>query len=379
MSKSYPNTSSGNNSNRNRIFKKVLEGEKISRQTLSTDLNLSMPTVNLHVQRLLDDGLIKESGVISSTGAGRKATAIVLNSNARVSIGLDITQHHVTVVLVNLNGEVLERKNMEYSFLNQDASYQFLNSYVERIIQKNHFSTDQILGLGISLPAIITEDGNGLDPTALQLLDGAEDFYERFEKYSSLPFKLYNDANSGGFAEIYHRGNISRMIYLSLKHSIGGAVIEDNKIVGGNNCRCGEFGHMTLVPNGIPCHCGNLGCANCYCSPDILAEHANGSLDAFFNQVDSGNYTQSKVLDEYLEYLSILIRNIYLAFDCDVVIGGDISFYLEKYLGVLRDKVAKKTHFNIMGGKEITCGGYPFDASAIGAALFNIYNFVNNV
>ncbi len=95
------------------------------------------------------------------------------------------------------------------------------------------------------MPAIIS--GNGTIVETAKLLGGAVNFHTLIGRQIGLPYRLYNDANAGGFSELYARRGAKRLIYLSLSHR-SAARIENNQIVEGDNCRGGEFGHMILEP-----------------------------------------------------------------------------------------------------------------------------------
>lgn len=47
-----------------------------------------------------------------------------------------------------------------------------------------------------------------------------------------------------------------RFFYLSLSNTVGGAILNERKLQQGKAFRCGEVGHMTIVPDGKLCYCG---------------------------------------------------------------------------------------------------------------------------
>lgn len=363
--------------NRNRIFRLILKSKIISRQELAHTLHLSLPTVNQYLEELFCADLIIENGQISSTNVGRKAKAIVVNDASRIAVGLDLTQHHFTLVAVSLSGKILCSVKERFTFKNDESCYTYLNQKVNTFIEENGWSSKAILGIGVSLPAIITHNGTYVENP--KLVDGASNFFKHFGKECRFPHRLYNDSNAGGFSEIYALGNIHRMVYLSLSHSIGGAVIENNLIIEGNNYRGGEFGHLILVPNGERCHCGQCGCANMYCSPDALSALTDNNINLFFDRLAQNDPICRKAFDKYLDYLSILIHNVRMCFDCDIVIGGGMGRYVEGFLSELRERTRKLDSFDTSHAEYIKCCHYPSAASAVGAALFFINDFISSI
>lgn len=363
--------------NRNRIFRLIMSRGKISRQSIAGALRLSLPTVNQYLEHLFEAGLVQESGTVNSAAVGRKAKAISINPVSRIALGLDITQHHISLVAVDLCGHVLHSLNEQYVFTDSPADYEHLGMRVNSFIQENRWDEATILGLGITLPAIVS--GNGTVVETAKLLGGATNFHKLIGQQISLPYRLYNDANAGGFSELYARRGAKRLIYLSLSHSIGGALIENNQIVEGDNCRGGEFGHMKLEPKGELCHCGQRGCANCYCSPDVLSAITGDDLQLFFQKLSERDPTCLDAFDRFLDYLAIFLHNIRMCFDCDIVLGGGMGQYVNQYIDMLRDRVRAIDSFDNTNADYLKSCFYPLNASAVGGALFFIDGFIHNI
>lgn len=76
---------------------------------------------------------------------------------------------------------------------------------------------------------------------------------ERLEAKMNRKITLNNDADAAGWAE--HRFGAARgeelSVCLTLGTGIGGAIIFDNRILRGSFGVAGEFGHQTLVVEGI--------------------------------------------------------------------------------------------------------------------------------
>ena len=89
---------------RKKILRYMLERESTTKTELASRLNLSMPTVLSNISELTELGLVSEVGETASTG-GRKARRIALNPTYCYGLGVDITAHHVGMVLVDLGGQ----------------------------------------------------------------------------------------------------------------------------------------------------------------------------------------------------------------------------------------------------------------------------------
>ena len=71
-----------------------------------------------------------------------------------------------------------------------------------------------------------------------------------------------------------------RRVLVTLGTGIGGAVVLGGELRRGADGMAGEFGHMQVVPGGLPCQCGRTGCWEQYCSGNALVRHARARLGA---------------------------------------------------------------------------------------------------
>src|SRR5205085_9813659 len=68
--------------------------------------------------------------------------------------------------------------------------------------------------------------------------------------------------------------DFNNFVYLTISTGIGGGVIIDGKLVHGMTGNGGEVGHITVMPGGIKCGCGALGCLEAVCSGMGIARRA---------------------------------------------------------------------------------------------------------
>jgi glucokinase len=99
------------------------------------------------------------------------------------------------------------------------------------------------------------------------------DLQAELRSATGLPVLVENDANAGAFGEYtVGAGRGSRnMFYVTIGVGIGGALILEGKLWRGASGFAGEFGHITIDPEGIECTCGNTGCLETVASaPNIV-------------------------------------------------------------------------------------------------------------
>jgi glucokinase len=91
-----------------------------------------------------------------------------------------------------------------------------------------------------------------------------------------LPLVVENDANAAAWAE--YRFGAARdepvVVCVTLGTGIGGGLVVDGSIYRGAYGVACEYGHMTMVADGLLCACGNRGCLEMYASGRALAREA---------------------------------------------------------------------------------------------------------
>lgn len=331
-----------------------------SKAELARELNLSMPTVLSNVKELTDTGIILEVGELASTG-GRKARSITIDKNYRYAVGADITANHVCMVLINLKGEVIRQERTRIVFAPTMDYYNQLSGLIGDFL-KDEKEKQKILGIGFSLPGIIRAQDRVLVRSHALKLENYS--LKMIEQLSPFPAHFENDANAAMLAEIPLQSQ--NAVYLSLKNTLGGAICMNGSLYPGQNMRAGEFGHMVLVPGGRRCYCGKEGCADAYCAASVLTKNGKITLEEFMERLGKDPEAQ-QLWEEYLEKLAILITNLRMAYDADIILGGDVGGYLADYSMELGEKIF---HYNLFDGdlSYLKYGSYKREAAAVGAA-----------
>ena len=355
--------------NKVNISKFILYQGETNKLEITTGLGISMPTVLQNVKELMNDNIVAEIGSYQSTG-GRKAKALSIIGATRYSVGVDITREHISLVLLNLKGELIKTNRIRKGFENNLDYNEFIKQELNVFIKAAEVDTEKILGVGIALPGIIDQENEILMKSHILQLSN----FSLKNISQTIPYKVRyeNDANSAARAELNFVDR--NAVYLSLSNTVGGAVYFNNSIYKGDNYRSAEFGHMVIVPGGKQCYCGKKGCIDAYCSAKVLSSYAGDSLEEFFRLLEAKDEGALAAWEEYLEHLAISLTNLRMAFDCDIVLGGYIGSYLAKYMPQLSRKVQEYNLFENDTTYLKPCK-YQKEASAIGIAMSFIEAF----
>lgn len=362
--------------NRNRIYRTIqAENGSATKQSISKKLGLSMPTVLLNLQHLLEEDLIEYNGKSESTG-GRKALNIRIKRLAKVAIGVSITAKSVLIAVVNLDAKCHSKLKIKLAFKNNNEYLERVADEIKKFIKDNDINNKDILGVGFALPGIIEKNKRKVifAPTMCDETINLE-YLDTLLSYKLL---VMNDANASGYAESCINDDVNNMAYLLIGRGVGGSIITNGKNYFGSNGYSGEFGHMCIIPDGKLCSCGRKGCLESYCSTKVLSDEIGLTLEEFFINLNKGDERIKIIWDKYLTNLARGIFNINIMLDCEIVIAGLLSSYMEPYLEVLERKIDELRVLK-PEGKMLRLGRYDGISTCVGVALQFIDKFIAKV
>lgn len=376
--------------NRNKVFRYLNSRDRVSMPDIAAALGMSRPTVLQIVKELKGSQIVQEVGEFESTG-GRKAKAIASVRDACYAVGLDITCDHVSLVLTDLSEKILRRERVREAFVYDDPYFHKISRLLGSFLSESQVPKEKVVGVGLSVPGIVDQQGGIAYSHALGLdhVDG-----KGLTKYISYPCIMMNDANAAALAECSGMDLSRSVLYLLLSNSVGGAIVFHQDILSqmdwsiqegglrdiymGDDRRAGEFGHMVIHPEGDTCYCGKRGCLDAYCSASKLAGMADGDLSVFFQGLAEGNKVWSAVWERYLDDLAIAVDNLRMCFDGDVVLGGYVGSHMGPYIEKFRLKCAERNIFG-RNGEYVKACKYRIEASALGAAVYQIERYIDRV
>lgn len=362
---------------RSRIYRTLYDTQDFcSRQTLARDCGLSLPTVHQYLTDLFQHGLVRYSGEDLATG-GRRAQGLEIVPDARIALGISVTGRHLRLSAVDLR-----LKELAYCLENFDLASHLnlfdgaLAGIIEKFLDDFRLDRSRLLGVGITIPGLISPDGQRItNAPTLGIRDAPLYALTRGINY---PVHVENDGTASGHAESAFRRKKGNMAYLSLEYGLGGAVLVNSLPYPGSNSKSGEFGHMCVEPGGLRCSCGCHGCLEAYCSATRIESGLGVSLEEFFRGVKEHRPDYEALLFDMLRHLAIGINNIHMVLDCDVVLGGFLSEYLQPWLPTLREYATAGNPFT-ENADYVQLSTLRRHITSHGAALFFVREFVSSI
>lgn len=191
------------------------------------------------------------------------------------TIGLDLGGTNLRAAAFSSDGQMLDLVSRPTEVTSGREA--MLNNMVDAIDSLRLAHADRnLLGVGIGVPGFIRlREGVIVGSNNLKPL---EDFPLRdaITERLGTPVILENDANAAALGEKWHGAgrDVNDLVLFTLGTGIGGGIIHHGRIVHGADGMAGELGHITVVPDGNPCDCGNRGCLEKHASATAVTSMA---------------------------------------------------------------------------------------------------------
>lgn len=371
------------------VLNTIIKQTPISRAKVAEQTGLNKGTVSSLVSELIDADFVKESGPGASSG-GRRPVMLLFNHEAGFAVVVDLGVGYIQVALTDLHGEVVieeQEKTGDYSF---DVVLKQLTVLINRVIKKAPKSPYGIIGIGVGVPAVVSHDGEIL--LAPNLNWKRVQLKEALSEHFDYPIFIENEANAGAYGEMRYgfTSAPSNMLYLSIGMGIGMGMILNGKLYTGQRGFAGEVGHISIVKDGIPCRCGNIGCFERYASVQALLEQAakrglakgdqQTALNTLIRKAEENDEKVIALFKEIATYIGIGISSIVNLYNPESVIIGNAFTGLEKWIKPVIDNHVKQ-HTIGFHQEDLTVDFAKLvnHSTIKGMAAFTIESFLNTL
>lgn len=210
---------------------------------------------------------------------------------AEYSIGVDLGGTNLRAAAIDRQGVILEQISGATNLAEgRDA---VIDDMVASIVAlRSRRGSDRLAGVGVGVPGFILIDKGII--AGSNNLPGFDGFPVRdvIEQKLGTPVILENDANAAALGEKWMGAgrDVNDLVLITLGTGIGGGIVSQGRILHGYLGMAGELGHMTVLPTGNPCGCGNTGC---------LEKHASATaIEAMGDMLHLGNHLSSKQIHD---------------------------------------------------------------------------------
>lgn len=340
-------------------------------------LDMSFPTVKNVLYKLMERDIIKESLKISS-GNGRKAQAYCLNKNFCYSVGIRIDSKKIKFLLVNERGRVTKELSVREVFHEKNLIPRLeeeLENFLESIPSEIR---EKILGIGIAIPGVVDKIGGTLE-IGTNFKVGEEEIEELSQRLN-LKILVDNESNLSAIAEKFLGSGetFSDFITLDISDTISMATFREESHYGNFSFRASRVEHMCIDVDGRLCECGQKGCWGTYASDRALLKSFRDEYSEIkrYSDIFRGEYLETevgqKLLDEYVRYLAVGIKNLIFLYNPErIIITGNLCRYRE----LIREQLLGyiyRDHIFFRGRETITFSDLMENSSTLGASIMPI-------
>jgi glucokinase-like ROK family protein len=286
--------------NRSKILETIRTTGMISRIDLSRASGLSQSLITGLTADLIKEGLIieKQSGKYQG---GRRPMLLALNPHGAFVVGVNLSISEISVVIVNFEGTVVASSTHTLA-AERDSVEDITNSItaaVQACIWKANFSREQIAGVGIGIPGLVNpHSGN------IRFLPnfGWENVNLKNLVQSKLNHPCYVDNSSNTLAlaeQWFGEGKgVDHFLVVTIENGVGLGAVINGRIYRGEEGVAGEFGHITIDPDGPECRCGKRGCVEAFVGNIAIMRSArSAALEGRWNCRDPERFTYADVVE----------------------------------------------------------------------------------
>ncbi|WP_406002281.1 ROK family protein [Streptomyces sp. NBC_00829] len=253
----------------------VHTGRAPTRAVLTAELGVTRATAGAVAAELESLGLIRvDSRPGAAAGSqGRPSHRLAVDDAGPVVLAAQVHADGFRAALVGLGGRTVATAPGCVTVSADPA--QVLGEVVEAGAILLRESGRRCVGAGLAVPSAVAEpEGTALNPLHLAWPAGApvRDIFAEQVRRAGIqgPAFTGNDVNLAALAEHRHgagRGAQHLLCVATGHRGVGGALVLDGRLHTGSSGLALEVGHLTVNPEGRPCHCGSRGCLDVEADP----------------------------------------------------------------------------------------------------------------
>lgn len=293
-----------------------------------------------------------------------------------LALAIDSGGTKVVGAVISQEGQILNRVRYDIPHRDGDCLIAIYTDIFQQFRTKYEIN---VVGIGAN-GRIDPEKGKILDSGVHAHWGGRLLVEELQALWGNIPICLHNDCHCAIKGELWKGAarEFDVVVGIIIGTGLGGALVDHGNFWYGSRFSAGEIGHTILQSNGIPCYCGQNGCAECYVSGSALWQNFNRLLGKdsltsgyeFFERYHDGDTIAQQVMNEFIDGLKLLMINISnLCAPEAILIGGGIADTRDIW-----GKTLEERFYNEIGAylkrTKIVYTSTGNDAAVYGAAKF---------
>lgn len=325
-------------------------------------------------------GILREEGREVSRG-GRRARLLEIVPDAAIAIGASMRDTDWSFAAANLHGEILDEEREPMAATDPSSAVHALAEGYRRLVTR--FKGRTLLpALGVGTPGLV-DIHRGHVHSAVDLGWQEVPFARMAEKALGLSVRVANRSKVGALAELWgNKGRFQRtLVYVSLGTGVAAGIVIGGELFIGANSSAGELGHISVVPDGPVCGCGNRGCLQTLVSEEALLRRARSLESAMgahivadvaelFSRALENRQPERRVMEEAAEYLAVAVGTLVNLFNPEqLILGGPIVDGYPELVEMVRERALLRSMHHPFEAVEIRASALGPLSSPLGAAI----------
>jgi len=335
--------------NERQVLRLIQSQGPMSRADVTRQSGISAPTVSKAVAALLTAGLLEEVEAPEPL-RGRPAKQLRLAQQSAQVIGIVIDQPNCRVVSAALDGRIHDDRAVSFA---TPANYaRLIDSLAEAAQSLMNGGKLATLGVGISVPGLIDSRKHvGILSPNVRITDGHSPSRD-LERRLGVKCVMVQESHALCLAERYYGAarDLDDFAMFDISTGVGLGVMSGGRLLTGHSGLAGEIGHITLVPDGRKCGCGNRGCLETVASDSAFASAVSKRLrrkltaDQIVELARGGKLDVRAEAAEACRYLAIgLAATINLFNPATLIVHGRLLETDDRLFGRLVEQVKSRT------------------------------------
>lgn len=220
------------------ILNSVYYKTAVTKPELAEEFDVSLTAISSYVNQLERSGWLRATVKGESSG-GRKPILFELNPQHRYILGVNLQTDHFYLFLADLQGDILGTRLISISDYSFGYYTGMLTDATLDLLQELNIDSKLVLGMGICISGV-TDFGNRIVERSKKLDWNYMPLSQVIEQRLGIPAYVENDSRVYARNEIDPNdpNHVGVVVYLA--HSVGLALVIDNKVFSGYSNRAGD-------------------------------------------------------------------------------------------------------------------------------------------
>lgn len=360
--------------NERRVLDIVRADGACSRADLTRRTGISAPTVSRLVSSLLEAGVLEEFDAAEAR-IGRPSKQLRLAGDRAQVLGVTLGVLETRLFAAGLDGTIDSASVQTFA---TPPEYQLILDRLAAGVRQLRRRAARTLGLGISVPGLTDEErGQLLFSPNLHQTDG-KPLAADVGKLVGMPVTIVQESHALCLAERLYGGarELRDFLIVDISDGVGTGIFLGGRMIVGRRGLAGEFGHMTVEPDGLRCGCGNRGCLETRTSNRAVLEQAAKivgrpvTMAEVVERARAGDRKLRAALESTLPWLALGLATLINGLNPEAVfLHGSIFDLGDEVLTRLRELTAARALPMSMQGCRLLLAQGNKDQGAVGAAI----------